>query len=246
MQDSLRTEIEKYVESKRHIWSATTLRSVHSKLRTLAPRIDSPADAYKWLIENKYGRYTIKTYFIIASSFEGEVYNSSKFHTFLQKNKAAFKNCYQDKQRNLKPAEYETFLKKFEGKPQMWNLLVLMGRAGLRISEAKAVKWSDFSDGDLFIRGKGGKVRKAPLEQGLLKASGSEFVVTAFNHRKVFERELAPFTPHDFRAYYATQVANHPELNLKDAAMLLGHSSVMTTSRYVRSDYDRVKKELSR
>jgi site-specific recombinase XerC len=48
------------------------------------------------------------------------------------------------------------------------------------------------------------------------------------------------FSHHDIRAFYATSVVNTPGLNIKDAALVLGHNSVLTTQRYIRSDYTKV------
>jgi integrase len=244
---TLEKEIATYVESKRDIWSPTTLRSVASKLHTLADCFsDGPAHCYRQLVRQGYGRYTIKTYFIIAGQFEKECRGTNKFCAFLQKQKSAFKNCYREKTRAIKPEDYERFLRTYADNPAMYNLLVLMGQAGLRVSEALSAKWSDIEDGFLHVIGKGSKQRVIPFNAKQLKKDrvNTGKIVGTCAFRYFFERDLKPFTPHDFRAFFLTQVANHPELSIKDAAMLAGHSSITTTSRYVRSDINRVAKVL--
>lgn len=243
---NLELEIENYIESKRNNWSASTLTTARSKLRTLGRSWVNPSESYQKLLQGGFSRYTIKNYFVIAGHFEEERLKTRTYKKFLQDNSNAFKNCYQDKTRILRLDDYKKLISSIKNeKPEIYNLLVLMGQAGLRISEALSAKWEDLNDGLLTVVGKGQKQRQIPFNVSLLsnyKEKG--LIVTAFNRRAI-SRHIAPFTPHDFRAFFATEVANHPELSIKDAALLLGHSSITTTSRYVRSDLNRIKKILN-
>lgn len=254
LEKNLNKEIEKYVESKRGIWSNRTCASVGATLRSLAVDFSNPRKNYAKLVDAGRSRYTIKVYFTIAAKFEREAGGSNRYGDFLKKEKSAFKNCYKDKTRILRPEDYARFLEMYQQAENhnMYNLLMLMGQAGLRVSEALNAKWDDFfQDGDdiyLKVIGKGSKQRAVPFEPTRLLQTENKTgrIVGTVAFRFLFERDMSPFTPHDFRAYYATFIANHPELSIKDAAMLLGHADIKTTSRYVRSDIHRVAKVLKR
>lgn len=249
MLKNLDREIENYVESKRNIWSDRTLSSVRFSLRTLAPYLGNPNQGYHALLKRGLSRYTIKTYFIIGSRFEQDVFRSSKIKKFLSTQRTAFKNCYKEKTRLLKVEEFEKFLSLYrDSNPSMYNLLVLMGGAGLRVSEALNATWEDLHDGFIRVVGKGNKQRLVPFEPEALHHTPKQRtgrIVGTLAFRFLFKRDLAPFTPHDFRAFYATNVATNPALSIKDAAFLLGHSNIATTSRYVRTDLNRIANVLS-
>jgi len=247
MQNSLSQEIQSYVESKRGIWSDRSLPVLRSVLVTMAPHWDSPSQCFKELCSRGYTRHSIRTYFLYAVRFEEEVRGTQTYRSFLQKQKAAFKNCYKDKQRSLQTTDYERYLSLFlDTNSNMYNLLVLMGDAGLRVSEALNANWEDIRDGFIWVIGKGNKQRKVPFSGEKLLGKRIGKIVKPVDYRRLFKKHMTPFTPHDFRAFYATNIANHPELNIKDAALLLGHSSIQTTSRYVRSDINRIAQVLSK
>jgi integrase len=241
-------EINDYVESKRGLWSDRTLPVVRTTLRTMASGFFSPDKVFKKLLEEGRTKYTIKTYFAVASRFEKEIYRTKRYQQFLQNHTSTFRNCYKDKTRHLKPEQYEKFLNMYLNQnPNMYNLLVLMGTAGLRVSEALSATWEDIQDGFIKVIGKGSKQRVIPFDPKVLIKSGETGkIVGRLAFRFLFNRDLKPYTPHDFRAYYATYIANHPELSIKDAALLLGHSSITTTSRYVRTDLNRIAKVLKK
>ncbi len=240
---TLKQEIDAYVNQKRSIFSNRTSAVVRSVLNTLAPFILDPHKGFEELTKRGLGRYTVRTYFSYVSSFERERLGTKRFESFIQKNRPAFKNCYKEKTRLLKSEEFSYYTSLFyNANPRFYNLLILLGLSGLRISEARAVKWVDINDGLLTVVGKGGKQRLIPIDESNLKKNDSEFVAGRVYHRDLFKKHLAPWTPHDFRAFFATQVSNNPELGIKDAQVMLGHSSISTTGRYVRSDLERIKK----
>jgi integrase len=250
---SLTKEINEYLESKRDLWSPTTLHTVGPKLRAVADNFHNPYSVYKRLVKENRSKYTIKVYLLIASKFEREIFGTKKYEGFLKRNTTTFKNCYKDKVKVLSPEKFDEFLLKYiNTKPDMYNLLLLMGTAGLRVSEALNLTWEDvIQDGDdSFIRvvGKGDKQRLVPFSpDGLIVTKEKKGkIIGKVSYRFLFDRDLAPYTPHDLRAHYATYICNHPELNVKDAAALLGHSSINTTMRYVRSDLKRVAKVLKK
>lgn len=241
----LKEEIESYVESKRDLWSPNTCRSTRYKLNTLSTHWSCPDRNFKSLKHSGLGRYTLQVYFVLASQFEQERFGTKRYAEFIKKQRAAFKNCYREKTRRLKQEEYERFCDSYrETNVRMFNLLILMGEAGLRVSEAESVRWENFKDGYLWVVGKGQKQRCIPFNVEKLIKHDSNLVINHVAYRFFFKRDLKPFTPHDFRAFFATKVANHPELGIKDAAFLLGHSNVNTTQRYVRVDMDRIARVL--
>jgi integrase len=241
----LAEQIEIYVSSRlrRDVFSSRTARVVRSVLGSLASSFHSPSDLYQALRKNNISLYTIKTYFNYASTFEREQLGTERFAIYLKTNKAAFKNCYKEKTRILRQEDFDRLMDA-NLCPSVKNLLALMGLAGLRISEALNAQWRDLENGFLKVIGKGNKQRLIPFNKKKLIANGLGSIVGKLDLNKL-RRSMKPFTPHDFRAFYATYIANHPELNIKDAAMLLGHASITTTSRYVRSDLNRIAKVLN-
>jgi integrase len=246
MRNNLEKVIEKYVESKRDIWSNRTLPVVRSTLLSLASHFDDCAQNYKRLIKAGKSRYTIKQYFIVAGKFEEECFGTQHYKTFLGSNRSAFRNCYKEKTRFLTAEKFAEFKSRYlsEGHPAMYNLLVLMGDAVLRITEALEAKWTDLTETELItVIGKGNKQRQVPIDPARLLPNESDYIVERpLAYRFLFQRDMAPFTPHDFRAHYATTLTEkYPELNVKHVATLLGHSSIQTTQKYMRSDVEQIQ-----
>lgn len=250
MRTNLNKAIEKYLESKRDIWSDRTLPVVRACLTTMASHFDNPSENYKRLIKAGRKKYTIKQYFITAGRFEEEVYGRTRYKDFIRLHRSAFRNCYKEKTRSFTAERFVEFKALYEERnPAMYNLLVLMGEAGLRVSEALNVTWEDVTEqGYLKIIGKGDKQRLVPFDsERLLGERRGAIVKKPLAYRFLFRRDLQPYTPHDFRAHYATTICTYyPELNIKDVATLLGHVSILTTQKYMRSDVSRIDKIMQR
>lgn len=254
MRNNLKAEIATYVHSKHNLWSDRTITSVNYILRTMAVDFNHPAENYKRLISRGLGRYTIKTYFMVAGKFEEQQLGKTRYKDFLKQNSSAFKNCYKEKTRRLSDDDFRKCRELYsQSNARMFNLLTLMGCAGLRVSEAMSVKWSDFFNEDgvsyLKVVGKGSKQRVIPFDMAKLQKTDSEFAVQPVAFRFFFKRDMKPFTPHDFRAYFATSVARDyvstGQITSKDLASLLGHASTATTEKYIRADLKRVAKVFS-
>lgn len=248
---SLVKEVEKYVESKRDLWASSTCVSVSAKLRSVLPYISSPDLCFQAFLKERKSKYSIKTYFIIASEFERQTFGTNKFEDFLRSNHHTFRYCYQEKTRLLSVEEYDRFKTHYMNtNPRMFNLVVLMGEAGLRISEALEAKWEDFVEisGETYLKvtGKGKKQRLVPFEPKRLIKNSEERAVGSVAFRYYFKRDMKPYTPHDFRAFFATRTAQvyANQLTSKDLAMILGHESTATTDKYIRSDLSRVARVL--
>lgn len=241
--------IQSYLKQKTGLWAETTLVKTTSVLELcsdLAPGLD-PRKLYDALVLRGLGRYSIKTYLIICSQFETQALHNSTIANFLKENRFAFRNCYKNKLTRIEVKDYLACLEQASS-PEIFNFLILIGRCGLRKSEALNAKWSDIENGYLKVIGKGNKVRHVPILHTWLKrgvrGSSDPRIAGSCKGCAYFFRHKMKFSPHDFRAYFATQVANHPELNIKDAQLLLGHSSMITTQRYVRADLERTKRVL--
>jgi integrase len=253
MQKNLNKEIEAYLNDcrSRNVYSPITCNFVHSVLHTLADHFDNPYRNYKELKLRGIADHTIRTYFSYAGGFEQEwLYptKESKYRAYLHRNRSAFKNCYKRKTKNVKPEVFEKFLSFYLQKKEyrMYNLLILTGRAGLRIAEAVNAKWEDFDDGFLRVLGKGNKLREIPLSKSLLfRLSPDERgpIIPSASFRFFFNRDMRPYTPHDFRAFAATQLLQQG-FDIAEIQAVLGHSNLATTALYLRIDKKKLKEKM--
>ena len=249
--DSLMKLIEQLVNeyiAEQVGWAPTTQYSVKSNLNKILKFIDNDPEKltgpslFMMLRKNEYKPYTMKNYFQLISQFEQVKLGTNKVAKFLEKHKAVFRHAYQDKTKVITDELFNKMLTDATS-VDIYNALLLMGRGGLRRDEMLNIKWTDFfTDEILTVKGKGGKIRQIPFLKNTLKQSQSEKIITTLSAMKTYRHmKQYGYSPHDLRAYFATRIANTPGLNLKDAALVLGHSSINTTQRYVRSDFNRVK-----
>lgn len=126
--------------------------------------------------------------------------------------------------------------------------MILLGVfAGLRVSEIAALRGSDVRLSELALtvrQGKGSKDRTIPVAPRLaveLASYGPGRLFPGIDGQGVswrIRRELRKLgieaRPHDLRHTFATEAARVASGNLMAVAHLLGHSSVLTTQRYVR------------
>lgn len=139
-------------------------------------------------------------------------------------------------------------------------LIVLCGLCGLRISEALAVKATDFdfNKGFLHVRGKGDKGRVVPVSERAwdiiastvtrafledvevvgLKDRFARRVITDLGVRAGLQRRVAS---HDLRATFATAVYDKT-LDQRVVQELLGHSNGATTEIYIGRTPDQMRK----
>lgn len=133
-------------------------------------------------------------------------------------------------------------------------LILLLYGAGLRISEASGLKWSnvDLSQRLIRVKGKGGKERVVGLVRLLADAlaklqkkanSDSRFVFGAkpLETRKAYEivkragisaQLLKPLHPHALRHSFATHLLSSGT-DLRVLQELLGHESLVATQKYL-------------
>lgn len=240
--------IKDYVDSQ-VTWTPLTRYVVLKNLIKLSKLVIfgnmSGDELYVKLKKRELNQYTIKQYMILLSNFEKEVIKTNKIEQFLEKKSHAFRNAYQTKTKRLTDEVFAEMLEKAPNK-FVYNALILMGKAGLRRAEVHKALWSHFEGNNcLVVKGKGGKIRNIPLSKSTLKEHGFKEITGELSDAFIYRfTSRFGFSPHDLRAYFATKTANIPGLNLNDVASVLGHSSVTTTQRYVRADYDKISKAL--
>ncbi|MBX0326965.1 tyrosine-type recombinase/integrase [Oscillochloris sp. ZM17-4] len=150
----------------------------------------------------------------------------------------------------------------------MWKrgrlAIILMLFSGLRLAEAAALRWEhiDLDDGLLMVyEGKGGKDRNVPLHSMLRlnlehvpEAERTGSVLKNIDGEDISRRSLESlmrrlprvlnlsyrFTAHQLRHSFATQILRHGG-DLRSIQVLLGHSSLETTMRYILVDPEQAR-----
>lgn len=254
-------KIDAYIESNKNRWSKATLTSVRSRLNLIASLFNGLEDSvitpdalYNALVETNLSAYSRKTTMIVYAGFEEAIYYTKRVKTFLSRNGFLFRNAYKEKTKNLKMDQITTALTEVKNVPDIYNFIVLCGLAGLRKHEAFKAKWSDISQQEslLTVVGKGGKQRQVPLDPSILmgyetRSSSStdpeSRIIRSAYTKAISDRwppSLTGFTPHDLRAAYITHLVNSPGVGVKDVSQAVGHSSIATTSRYIRADVSKI------
>lgn len=153
----------------------------------------------------------------------------------------------------------ENMLKKSRYPEKNVAIVDLLGICGLRVGELVQQKWEDLDEKErsLQVKGKGGKIRYVPIfddiYENLMKLKKSqpndcEYIINYKNENKpvstrsVFDtiERYAKMSKlkdtvgcHTLRASSATNFLL-ADVNVKFIQMLLGHSDISTTSRYLR------------
>lgn len=134
--------------------------------------------------------------------------------------------------------------------PRTRLMLLLAAYAGLRRAEVACVHSDDVTDLGLRVHGKGGKVRLIPihprLAAPLAEVEGWAFpssvrrgqsVSPEYVGKRVKAALGGAWTTHTLRHRMASQTFARSR-NIRAVQMLLGHSSVSTTERYVACSQD--------
>lgn len=240
--------IDQYIKSRSSFWALSTQVTARAKLRKLfRMQIVQPFRLLQELKEEGKAPYTIQVYFEILKGFE-KFCNRGKSQTeeFMKKHRGLFRNAYQDKVYRLSMEEYQGILKEAEAKHLgLYNMCLLMGGAGLRLTEALKANWKDLSaDGSLRVEGKGGKIRFVPIPIDQFRKEGFDahgrIVGVSPPFRRFFSGKT--FTAHDLRAFFATSIAN--SVSPYELMDLLGHSDFNTTLKYVRRNPKVIREKL--
>lgn len=244
--------LKKYLKKHQDTYSNTTLKSVESKLRRAIKAGMDPDTLYSQAKQAGTSLYSVKNVMINAAKFEREILKTARFDTWLKENKHAFRHVYQTKSKFVSFKSYLQNLqsiKEQEG-PGYYNLIVLLGLGGLRIAEARQVRWSDIENNVLTVTGKGRKVRQVPFNSQLLTLiHGSEYVTgevrqqSDYQSRTRFSRWFPGYSFHDLRSMYINYMLNEKGLSIGEVMSLAGHSSITTTQRYLRTDVETLKQK---
>ena len=130
------------------------------------------------------------------------------------------------------------------------RMILLGAYAGLRRAEIATIRYDDAQAGVLHVTGKGGRERHVPMHPRILHAWPSEGVGELFPHYdpdrvgRVVSRALGGgWTCHSLRHRFATRLyANTRDVLV--AQQVLGHSSPVTTQRYVQMSSDAAAKAI--
>lgn len=143
-----------------------------------------------------------------------------------------------------------------------WYILFrVLASTGLRLHESKQVLLKDLKQGRKIILGKGTKTRviwfpyqmredispllkNANLEASVLSHDVS-YVRVKLKKLKKKLKLRSNLTPHEFRRFYAREVYNKTK-DLYLVKDLLGHASVKTTSRYLKTTVTSVSRKMSK
>ncbi|WP_291423352.1 site-specific integrase [Deinococcus sp.] len=130
--------------------------------------------------------------------------------------------------------------------PRLEALIVLCSHAGLRASEALAVRQGDVQGRTLVVQGKGGKVRRVPLGARVRKVLESLSPVDTDGHYFDWDYGQAAYRAtkafkaagFEWRGFHAARKHSGTRLyqatrDFTRVGLFLGHSSVDTTRRYV-------------
>lgn len=156
-----------------------------------------------------------------------------------------------------------------------YALLILIYASGMRISEALSITYGDVSHDIIKILGKGKKQRLIPilniakqaidlyiqnLPAALKNNLGIKNYVFVGKNGKpysptLFQRKVAQcrsnlglsknVTPHAFRHSFATHILNSGG-DLRSIQALLGHESLSTTQKYLKTDFNKVLADYSK
>ncbi len=141
-------------------------------------------------------------------------------------------------------------------------LVLLLYGAGLRVSEACGLKWSDIDESKRVIRikGKGSKERlvatpsKVLTALGAIRSKGATFVFgdEPLSTRRAYDIVknqgaraglLQPLHPHALRHSFATHLLSSGA-NLRTLQELLGHQTLQATQRYTHVGIDQLARTM--
>jgi integrase len=209
-----------YLKAKAALWSGGTIEATSSRLMYYKPG-QKAVELYSAMVEAGNSPYYIKITFINVAALmdwliaQGRAsYNPHR--AFLEENKQLFRNAYEDKYAAI---TWEAFQEEYkEADTQMRSVLALLGFAGCRLSELYTY------DGRAVL-GKGRKRRHVYLPAGI------SVVPVELSPSQIRRRLRA--NPHSYRKLAADFWLRNG-LDLKTVQVLLGHTSLNSTQRYLR------------
>lgn len=220
--DSLNQNVRDYLQDKLLVWTAGSHKSSASRLMQYDPQQDA-AGTYRKMKEAGYSPYYIKITFLSLCSFmdwlmaQGRAGSSTNiYREFMQRNGQLFRNAYQDKYATV---TWQEFLEEYKAADkQMQMVLALLGYGGCRLSELYSFDGSS-------VLGKGAKRRAVHLP---IDVNATPVMLSPTQIRRRLKHN-----PHSYRKLAADKWAR-AGLDIKTIQVLLGHSSLSSTQRYLR------------
>ena len=217
--------IDVYLEDHESAWAASTWKSEKARLNALRGKLNGkPEDLHKWLKEQGYKPYGIKTIFIRLCSMESWCRKTNRisktpFTDYVHRHANRFKHAYKKEDIQI---TYNEALRRIDlslAEPHRSMALSLL-RTGLRLSEAYKV-----SNG--MVTGKGEKTRKV---YGTIE-------MTASKHSLSRKLKAIGLKPHTLRKLCATRLAEKGA-SAADLCKVFGWSSITTSYQYLQAKDD--------
>lgn len=224
MKTSLHQDALDYLEAKQKVWKPRTVKATASRLVQYSPCQDAEK---VWSEMKKQGLspYYIKVCFISLATCTDWLMAQGRatfnnYRTFMEGNTQLFRNAYEDNYATITWEEYQAELQAAD--PELKRVLILLGYGGLRADEIYSF------DGSRVL-GKGGKYR--PVHLPADAASDISNHPVSLSYFQIYRR--LKHNPHAYRKLAADRWLR-AGLDLKTVQVLLGHTNLASTQRYLR------------
>lgn len=140
-----------------------------------------------------------------------------------------------------------------------WLIFSFLFYTGIRVSELRQINKKNIIDNQIKIQGKGSKTRNIYIFEYLeflLKNWRSNKININKRNKQITEKQVnliikkigedyfnKKITPHSLRRSYGTNLLRE-EVDIKTVSVLLGHSNINTTSRYIHFTDDEIKNKI--
>jgi integrase len=228
-------DVKDYLLTKATVWKPESVKVTASRLMQHSPCQDAQG-VYSRMVRAGYKPYYIKITFISLSGFmewqrtQGRVHSSTNpYADFLKQHPQLFRNAYED---NYATISWEEYQEEYRAAcPQTRAALALMAFGGCRLSEI-------YTYDGITVKGKGDKRRAIHLP---MEMSGALSPITLSPHQL---RRRLKHNPHSYRKLAADKWLRSG-IDLKTVQVLLGHTSLASTQRYLRPmEQDALKHKL--
>lgn len=130
---------------------------------------------------------------------------------------------------------------------RLFLIIYILLNTGIRAFELINLKWEDFNKNKIIIKGKGNKFRYVYINESFfkfIKSKSKGYLIRSIKNKKISQKQLnlivrefskkigVYFTPHDLRRSFCTHLIRN-NCNIKIIQMLMGHSNIAVTSRYI-------------